>query len=228
MTQDTPRAAEPSVVELEFTLDGSDFFLATISETTGCELELDTLVPRSDGTVLEFLTTRGIDPSGTRERLLESPGIKEVRLLEASDDEALFELISESRIATALADEEAFLNRITASGGEGRLVAEVPSHIDVSNVIASFLTEYPGAELVARRETNRHAPSISEAGGSRTLLADLTDKQVRALRVAHANGYFEFPRRHKAAEIAEKLGVSTPTFSQHLRVAERKLLDQVF
>lgn len=224
----TQHNSKQAVVELEFKLEGDDFFLATVSEETESEFELDTMIPRSDGTVLEFLTVRGIDPSDAREYLQDAPGIRDVRLLHQGGDEAFFELISESRIATALADEEAFVNRIRASGGEGRLVAEVPSHIDVSTVITSFLMEYPGAELVARRETSRQAPSVSEVQFVTSLVEGLTEKQLRALRVAHANGYFEFPRRHKAAEIAELLGVSTPTFSQHLRVAQKKLLDGIF
>lgn len=220
--------AESSIVELEFKLDGSDFFLASVSEATGCELELDLLIPRSDGTVLEFLTVRGIDPEEALVHLQKSPGIQAVQLLHSDDEETVFELISESRIASAIADEEAYLNRITASGGEGRLTAEVPSHIDVSSVITGFLMEYPGAELIARRETDRQAPSISEGRFITGLLEGLTEKQLGALRVAHANGYFEFPRRLQATDIAEKLGVTPPTFSQHLRVAQQKLLDEIF
>lgn len=209
-------------------MDESEFFLAGISQETECELELETIIPRSDGTALEFLTMRGVDPSEVLGHLGDAPGIHEVRLLHEDGDRAFFELISESRIAMALADEETFLKQIAASGGEGRLKVEVPSHIDASNVIEGFLEEYPGAELVARRETNRQAPSITEMQFVTSLLEDLTEKQLRALRVAHANGYFEFPRQHTADEIAELLEVSTPTFSQHLRVAEQKLLNGIF
>lgn len=227
MTNDQNTHAR-SVVELEFGLDESEFFLTTVSKETECTLELETVIPRSDGTVLEFLTMRGIDPSKALECFKEAPGIREVRLLQEDGDEALFELISESRIAMALADEQTLFKGITVSGGKGRLTADVPPHIDVSAVIESFLSEYPGAELIARRETNRRAPLISEVQFVTELLEDLTEKQLRALRVAHANGYFEFPRQRKAEDIAELLEVSTPTFSQHLRVAEQKLLNKIF
>lgn len=225
---DSQSAYEQSVVELELGLDESEFFLAVISEKTECTLELDTVIPRSDGTALEFLTVQGMDPSKALDYLAEAPGIQEARLLHENGDEAFFELISESQIAKTLANEETFFKCITWSDGEGHLTAEVPSHIDVSNVIESFLMEYPKAELIARRETTRQAPSFSEGQFVTGLLEELTEKQLRALRVAHANGYFEFPRQHQADEIAELLDVSTPTFSQHLRVAERKLLDKIF
>lgn len=217
---------ERTVVELEFGLEGSDLFFVSVSDGTSCELELETVVPRSDGTVLEFVTVRGTEPAEALELLEESPGIREVQLLH--DDEALFELVSESKVATALADEEALLKGFTASGGRGTLSVEVPPHIDVSNVIERFLLEYPDAELLARRKTNRRVPLVSEFQFETGILSELTEKQRRALRVAHANGYFEFPRRHNADEIAGRLGVSTPTFSQHLRVAERKVLDTLF
>lgn len=227
MTNDH-NTSERSVVELEFGLDESEFFLATVSKETECTFELETVIPRSDGTVLEFLTVRGIDPSKALEYFREAPEIREVRLLQEDGDEALFELISESQIAMALADEETLFKGITVSGGKGHLTADVPPHVEVSDVIESFLLEYPGAELIARRVTNRQAPSISEVQFVSGLLEGLTEKQLRALRLAHANGYFEFPRQRKADEIAELLDVSTPTFSQHLRVAEQKLLNKIF
>lgn len=225
---DTGYTVEQTVVELEFGLEGSDFFFVSVSEETECELELETVIPRSDGTVLEFLTVRGVEPTEALELLRESPGIREVRLLRDDADEACFELISESKVAMALADEEALLKGITASGGHGNLSVEVPPHIDVSKVIECFLAEYPDAELLARRKTNRQVPLVSELQFATGVLSELTEKQLRALRVAHANGYFEFPRRHNADEIAERLDISTPTFSQHLRVAERKVLDNLF
>ncbi|MFC7046517.1 helix-turn-helix domain-containing protein [Halobacteriaceae archaeon GCM10025711] len=48
------------------------------------------------------------------------------------------------------------------------------------------------------------------------------------LWTAYESGYFEWPRRYSGEEIADELGVSHPTFSQHLRKAELKVFSLLF
>ncbi|MFQ3295648.1 MAG: putative DNA binding protein [Halobacteriales archaeon] len=52
----------------------------------------------------------------------------------------------------------------------------------------------------------------------------LTDRQMEVLRTAHEMGYFEYSKRSNAGDVADELGISTPTFSEHLSAAQRKLL----
>ncbi|MDG5820643.1 helix-turn-helix domain-containing protein [Natronococcus sp. A-GB7] len=56
----------------------------------------------------------------------------------------------------------------------------------------------------------------------------LTDRQREVLRMAYLSGYFESPRRSTGQEVTESLGISHPTFAQHLRAAQRKLCDSLF
>lgn len=216
------------MTELEFDLGESDVFLRRVSGEVECDIEVEMVVPRSDGTVLEFLEVTGADPEDVLASARETEGIERVRLIDRWDGGGLFELVSATRIATAIADEGALFTRITARSGQGRLEAEVPSHLDTGAVVEAFLAEYPDAELVAKRETEREAPLLSSNQLVARLLDDLTDKQLQALRVAHANGFFRWPRDTRAADIAEQLEVSTPTFSQHLRAAEGKVFDALF
>jgi predicted DNA binding protein len=46
--------------------------------------------------------------------------------------------------------------------------------------------------------------------------------------VAYLGGYFEWPRTSTGQEIADRLGISPATLTQHLRTAERKFFDTVF
>jgi predicted DNA binding protein len=39
---------------------------------------------------------------------------------------------------------------------------------------------------------------------------------------------FEWPREASGEDVAETIGVASPTFHQHLRKAERKVFDAVF
>lgn len=220
--------ADQTVVEVEFALNDSELFVLQASDRMECELELEMLVPRSDGTVLEFLTVTGADPDRLLELATSAPGIREARLVEQTGEEALFEFISESEIAQSLANEEAVFKNIAVSSGEGRLTAEIPPHIDASTVIEGFLDTYPDSELVARRETDRQAPILTKPQFMAHLVEDLTEKQMRSLRAAHANGYFEWPRDTRVEDIAEQLDISTPTFSEHMRAAQRKIFDRMF
>jgi predicted DNA binding protein len=53
----------------------------------------------------------------------------------------------------------------------------------------------------------------------------LTDKQAAALSAAIEIGYFDTPRRASAEDLAERLGVSPSTAVEHLRKAEKKVLE---
>jgi predicted DNA binding protein len=55
----------------------------------------------------------------------------------------------------------------------------------------------------------------------------LTERQATALRSAYYSGYYDEPRTTSGDELAAAMEVSRPTFHQHLRAAERKLLAAV-
>lgn len=54
----------------------------------------------------------------------------------------------------------------------------------------------------------------------------LTTKQLSALAVAHAEGFYRRPRAVSASELAGRLGVSTSAFVELLRRAEGKAIDR--
>lgn len=56
------------------------------------------------------------------------------------------------------------------------------------------------------------------------LFADLTDRQLEALRLALDNGYYDQPRGASIAELATQTTVARATFEEHLRKAENKLI----
>ena len=83
-----------------------------------------------------------------------------------------------------------------------------------------------GAEFVARRERERAVRT--RAGLHAELEATLTERQLEVLETAYYAGYFRSPRRSTGSDVAESLGVSQPTVSEQLRVAQRKVLDLLF
>lgn len=104
-----------------------------------------------------------------------------------------------------------------------RLVTDLPSSADVRGFIERFQTQYESAEFVARHERER---SIRTREGFYARLEDaLTDRQFEVLKTAYYSGFFASPRRSTGGDVAELLGVSQPTVTEHLRTAQRKILD---
>lgn len=55
-------------------------------------------------------------------------------------------------------------------------------------------------------------------------LRQLTDRQREVLSTAHEMGYFDYPRRSNAGEVAAALDIEPSTFTEHLNAAQSKLL----
>ena len=54
----------------------------------------------------------------------------------------------------------------------------------------------------------------------------LSSRQQEVISLAHAEGYFDWPRNTELEPLAEKLDISHTTFLEHLRKAEAKILDE--
>jgi hypothetical protein len=61
-----------------------------------------------------------------------------------------------------------------------------------------------------------------------SLTSSLTEAQMRTLSTAYTKGYYDFPRGIDSAELARTLNLSKSTVSEHLRRAEKSILNQVF
>jgi len=56
------------------------------------------------------------------------------------------------------------------------------------------------------------------------IMPELTEKQWEAFKIASEQGYYEFPRKTNLHKLAKLAKISRPTFEEHLRKAEIKLL----
>jgi predicted DNA binding protein len=57
-------------------------------------------------------------------------------------------------------------------------------------------------------------------------LAKLTEKQREAIITAYKLGYYDIPRRINSEKLAKKLNIGNSALGEHLRMAERRLLDE--
>ncbi|KAB1190535.1 helix-turn-helix domain-containing protein [Haloferax sp. MBLA0076] len=56
--------------------------------------------------------------------------------------------------------------------------------------------------------------------------SQLTTRQREVIQLALNHGYFDWPRKHTAEEVAQELNIDHSTFLEHIRKAQRKLLSK--
>lgn len=212
-----------TAVELEFRVRDRDLFFVRASGR-GARVALAEMVQRSDGRLLEYFTVEGVSPDPVRAAAERAPGIDDARLVRRVEGHHLFEfVVAGPCVGATLADAGAVVREAVAEDGVGRVLADVPPHADAGRVVETVRARHD-AELLARRERDRPAPEFTRQAFCVRLADRLTDRQLEVLRTAYAGGYFTWPRESTAEECAEALGVTQPTFTQHLRASERKVL----
>lgn len=108
----------------------------------------------------------------------------------------------------------------TIAEGTGEFKLTVPTGTDVRWLVEQFAAAFDSVTLTGRRERNRSDVGERFESG----LSSLTDRQEEVLRVAFHAGYFELPRTATGNDVAAILGISQPTFNEHLRLAQHRLM----
>ncbi len=127
-----------------------------------------------------------------------------------------------------LAEYGATLRDLSVSGDSktAQLHIDLPVEGDVRSVLSELESAYNGVNLVRQHERERDPRPTAEFVAA---VADrLTDRQYTALETAYLSDYFEFPRPVSGEELADSMDISRQTYHQHLRAAQRKLLEEFF
>ncbi|MCG1003279.1 MULTISPECIES: bacterio-opsin activator domain-containing protein [Halobacterium] len=216
-----------TVLELAFETTGEASFFAAAATEHGCTFELDGVVPGEAGTLLYFVRLSGASPDAVLSWATELPAVADGRLVRDYGDESLLELaVSGADVAKTLTDRGASVREVTATPGEQRVVVDVTTDTDVRSLVTAVTDAFPDAELVSKRERDR--PDETSSAFRASLHESLTDKQASVLRAAYHAGYFEWPRGSTAEELADAIGITSPTLHNHLRRAQQKLLTAFF
>lgn len=216
-----------AVVELEFRTTDDRSFLVSTARDCGCSFELEGLAPVSERSLVMYVRVRGTDPETVVDRARATEDVTRARLIRTGSEESVVELVvSGAAVAVTVTE---FGGNVTEYAGDAdgaTVVAEFPSDVDVRGIVRAVTAAYPGTEFVAKRETSH---SVSTHSSLREMATDgLTDKQRSVLRSAYLAGYFDWPRETTAEELADTLDISSPTLHNHLRKAQRSILDELF
>ena len=211
-------------IELEFTVEGFAEPLVELTEGDG-SVAFNRFV-RTDDSILCYGAASEIElePFGQAVDALEVASAH--RVLTPGTDTFDFEIVAVREIPLfgAIASHGGKVHRVHAENGSLRVVVEVPRRGNTGTVIESVEDACDGATFLAQRMVDR---TDAWAPDQSTLETRLTEKQREALETAVFAGYFDWPRESTGEEVADRMGISPATFTQHLRAAEGKIFDAI-
>jgi len=209
-----------AVVELEFRIrETADAIgAATMPETP---ITLERAISVSDGDFLVYGVVEEGSVDEVRALSETVPFWESVSVIGEGVDGVRFELrFSDPPLMSTVASLGGSVRRVVL-GDDLRVTARFPQDVDVREVVDAVRAEYGSAEAVARRQVTEHD---QQSGHLADVWSDaLTERQRTVVETAYFAGFFEWPRATSGEDVAASLDISGPTFSQHLRAAERKV-----
>jgi len=212
-----------TVLSLGFAYQREDVFT-----DCGASLEsavtLEGLVPGDGDRLVCFVRVEAAEPQAALACVDDHPDTASARIVRRVEGDVILEVIVEPGTPLSTVTEQGgTVQQLQVESGRAELLAEFAPDVDVRTVAETLADACPSAELRRKQEqprTGEGTPALQD-----TLSEELTERQRSVLRAALHAGYFEWPRGSTAEELADSLGVSSPTLHNHLRRAQQKLLE---
>ncbi|WP_158056004.1 PAS domain S-box protein [Halorussus halophilus] len=214
------------VVELDLRIPRAADPLARLARETGGVTRFEGLVPGVNGERL-FFSVADASVDSVIAAAESSVVVSSIRVVSDREESSLFEMtVDGPLLATVLSDHGAVPHEIETDGDQTRVVVELSRAVDVRSFVEALRVRYPETELAARRD---HERSLQTRETFRDDVdAAMTDRQHEVLQTAYLSGYFDTPRQSTGEEVAAVLGITQPTFANHLRGGERKLFELLY
>ncbi|MFC7078417.1 histidine kinase N-terminal 7TM domain-containing protein [Haloarcula halophila] len=196
--------------------------------TADGEVRLETLGIVSAGSndghhLLLDVTAGGAEQARSR---LAAAGV-EVDTVHGDSGDGLLDIaIGQATSLAPICERNATLLKGTVADGTATYEVFVPSAAEAQALLDRLSSAFPATTLRTKRK--RENPFRAADGLPSDGLDELTARQREALGVAYRAGYFEWPREANAEEVAESMGISSPTLHSHLRKAQARLFADVF
>lgn len=215
-----------ATVELQLRVRDADSPLAALSRASETDLTFESASPEPDGST-RIVFEGDLSPDAVRDAADSLPAGTEVRPVQGGGSFGLYEVtVAGETLPGLLASLGVAVTSLEVDGSELYATVAVAGRADVRRLVESIRDVYPETELLARRTATRPLRGGSDI---HSLVEErLTDRQFEVLQAAYYGGYFDWPRRESSVDLADSLNIAQPTFSRHLRAAERKLTALVF
>ncbi len=211
-----------TVVEVEFEVGADDSAFARVAMDLVCRLSVTNVTPTADMEYLCYVQVDGAPPAAVVEALDGQSGVSRARVVQARGETGVVEVTAGTGPMSGLLEQGATIRSYEADDDGATLLAEVAPQSDVGALITDLEAAYEGTVFVAKRTLTQEAATVTM---TKNAVGDtLTDRQREVLALAYHAGFFESPRHSTGEELADALGVSAPTFYQHVRTAVHKIL----
>jgi predicted DNA binding protein len=205
----------------------SDGLRAEVAVDAASTCPLTSVSDETDAAVTDVTWTRAADGSVTEEFRVDGGadgGVDSADaepLVDVGDDEVYrFERDPGSPCACEAVEAAGVpVSDVTVEGDTLLLSLHLPDVGALRTVVERLgdVSDHVGVRYLVRGE----APAEDDVGLRDD---DLTDRQAEVVRTAYDMGYFEHPRDSNATEVASALDIEVSTFTEHLAVAQSKLL----
>ncbi|THE63264.1 histidine kinase [Salinadaptatus halalkaliphilus] len=217
------------VVNVELAIEDPDLFVTALADELGTSLEYRGLA-YDEGTPLAFVHVDRADfaehEGDVTEAATAVDAIVDAAVVAAYEDSLLLEVALRSGLVTTLGEHGVVIRQLTVSDGIADLALEAGNGQAARSIYDVLEERYDRVELLSYHETEQ--PSRTPWDLAATVESELTDRQQLALRKAYAADYFAWPRAVSGEELAASMDISRSTFHQHLRSAQRKLVEALF
>jgi len=219
-------------VEVELEIYDSDYYLSSVLssprfDVSSAEVSVTGTHPHTDDEVVQYVRLTEVGLEEFKDAVDDEPAIEELSLItdDGEGETRVQVTVSERTPESQLASMGAVVRSTTVTPNGSELVAELPGRENLGSVVDALEERHGKVSVLSCVE----ADSVSEAGSGFLIDSlDLTDKQEVALEAAHHHGYFEQPREASASEIAESLDVTHSTYLQHLRIAQKRVFENLY
>jgi len=218
--------ASDSVTRVEIQTEDTGLFFVDLSARTGASLSYNGAVYRDDGSVLLFFEA-DVGTDTILEAAADDATIVSVDSLSEYDGNTLFEfVVTDDSLPGLLAERGVRIDSISVVDGVATLELELSRESDVRALVEYLQQRYPKTEIISQRRVEQ--PPSTRRAFVGEIKNRLTERQLTALRKAHVSGFYEQNRTVTGDTLAESMDIGRATYHQHLRAAERKLVDAFF
>jgi DNA-binding CsgD family transcriptional regulator len=213
----------------ELRIDCPNTPLQTVAAEASCRLSLKGFIPASEDQILVYCDTESVPASDIVEMAETSDEISTSRVVGDDPSNVVEFTITEGSPLLAFVGGRGNVRAIHADEQTCTVVVEIASGSETRSTLERVRQQCPNASLAAKQDHDR-SPSteMNQLPVTADSLGSLTDRQLEVLEAAYRGGYFRWPRDATAEEVAESLGISSPTLHKHLRRGEARVFEALF
>jgi predicted DNA binding protein len=214
-------------VEVDLTMPDPDSEFARLAAGLGCRLTYQPGLCRAADHRGQVFVSSGIEPVTLLAAAADRNDLGAPRLLTAYEGTAVIELESTTRtIVEVVGENGGRTDRLVVDPDQLEVTVVLPNGGAVRPLHDALATRFGQTTVAALREGVH--PLSTRPGLLAAIDEALTGRQRTALLRAHSAGFFDWPREVSGEDLAASMDISPSTYHQHLRAAERKVLDALF